>query len=237
MLFTLFLVLATGVDQIHIQTSTPSTISFRVEFSEFKKNEQQPIARFVMSETPPTYEYTESQLDSSFNSPEHGDSEPVRIGAPVILKGVTLYPILVQPSYIKNSIKNFVKSAEIIVHFTRPSKQLKLSPSMNMVYRELIINYEETGEDDPLGYLIIVPDAYVDEIQPLARWKEKKGWSVQIRTTTQTGTTPVQIKDYIALAYNTWSPRPEYVLLVGDVTGAYTIPPAANTLPVGYTNY
>jgi len=54
MLFTLFLVLATGVDQIHIQTSTPSMISFRVEFSEFKKNEQQPIARFVMSDTPPT---------------------------------------------------------------------------------------------------------------------------------------------------------------------------------------
>ena len=82
-------------------------LSFGVEFSEFKKNEQQPIARFIMSETPPTYEYIEAELDSSFDSPDHGDSEPVHIGAPVILEDVQLYPIRVEPSYIKNNIKYF----------------------------------------------------------------------------------------------------------------------------------
>jgi len=74
MIFTILLLLAANEDQVQLKTSTPSMLSFGVEFSEFKKNEQQPIARFVMSDTPPTYEYAESQLDSSFDSPEHGDS-------------------------------------------------------------------------------------------------------------------------------------------------------------------
>jgi hypothetical protein len=237
MVFAIIIFLGANADQVQLKISSPTMLSFGVEFSEFKKNEQQPITRFIMSETPPIYEYIEAELDSSSDSPGYDDSEPVRIGTPVILENVTLYPIQIEPSYIRNRIKYFIKSADIKVYFTHPAANLQLSPSMSAVYRELILNFEAAGDGKPLGYLIIAPSAYVDEIQPLAQWKEKKGWDVEIRTTAQTGTTPAQIKEYIATAYNTWSPRPEYVLLVGDVTGAYIIPPAANALPVSYTDY
>ncbi|UCF71715.1 MAG: T9SS type A sorting domain-containing protein [candidate division WOR-3 bacterium] len=228
--FALFLFLAAEGDQVQILRSTPSALFLRVEFSEFKKNEQQPIARFVISETPPTYVYDRAEFDSSHNSLESEESEPVRIGSPVRLNGASLYPILIEPSYVKNNMRHFVKSAEIRIDLIPSSMQIELSPSLGETFEDLILNFRNSGDQRPRGYLIIAPSEFVDEIQPLAQWKEKKGWDVEIRTTAQTGSTPTLIRDYIANAYNTWSPRPEYVLLVGDVNHvpAFTNPSATD---------
>ncbi len=67
------------------------------------------------------------------------------------------------------------------------------------------------------GYLIVVPDDFYDNVLPLAAWKERKGFTVWVKKTSETGTTKEQIKAYIQTAYNTWSPPPSYVLLVGAV--------------------
>ncbi|UCG29703.1 MAG: T9SS type A sorting domain-containing protein [candidate division WOR-3 bacterium] len=217
MIFALIFVLATGEDQIMITSSTPSTATLQVEFSEYKRNEQLPITRFIMSESQPTYAYHMAEVDSSISVRDHVETEPVRIGKPVMIKGTPLYPIMIEPSFMQDNVKHFVKSADLRIDFSPPSKPLTLNQSMSMVFEDLILNFENTGCQRPQGYLIITPSDFVDEIQPLARWKEKKGWHVEIRTTAQTGGTPAQIRDYIADAYNTWSPQPEYVLLVGDV--------------------
>jgi hypothetical protein len=237
MIAALLLLFTATEDKIQLKVSSPSTVVCRVEFSEMKRKEMQPIARFIISGTKPTYGYLTSEIDSSIPIQERVDEEPIQIGGPVIIGGVTLYTIAIQSHYIKNKVEHFVRSAEIKVDITPPSKQLQLSPSMSRVFRELILNYQGANNLKPSGFLIITPDAFVDEIQPLARWKERKGWNVEIRTLTQTGNTPTLIKDYIANAYNTWSPRPEYVLLIGDVTGTYFLPAAAVTTPVGHTDY
>ena len=67
-------------------------------------------------------------------------------------------------------------------------------------------------------YLIITNDNFYDAIQPLAQWKTKKGMLCTVVKTSQTGTSSTQIRNYIVSAYNTWNPKPEYLLLVG---GAY----------------
>ncbi|MBI4722708.1 MAG: hypothetical protein HY769_06910 [Candidatus Stahlbacteria bacterium] len=66
-------------------------------------------------------------------------------------------------------------------------------------------------------YLIITHDSFYNTILPLAEWKHKKGMETKVVKLSQTGSTETQIKSYIQTAYNTWNPRPEYVLLVGDV--------------------
>ncbi len=65
-------------------------------------------------------------------------------------------------------------------------------------------------------YLIITNDMFYNEVQPLANWKTKKGIPAKVVPLSVTGNNPVQIKTYIQNAYNTWNPRPEYVLLVGS---------------------
>jgi len=71
---------------------------------------------------------------------------------------------------------------------------------------------------DGAKYLIIAPDNFVQYVQPLADWKTKKGVKSYIAPTSITGTTTYQIKNYILNAYNTWSIRPEYILIVGAGT-------------------
>ncbi|MCU0850796.1 MAG: C25 family cysteine peptidase [Candidatus Thermoplasmatota archaeon] len=69
------------------------------------------------------------------------------------------------------------------------------------------------------GYLIIVHDAFFDAIQPLADWKNSKGFDVTVTTTSEIpgGPTKENIKNYFVDAYNNWPIPPSYILLVGDV--------------------
>lgn len=72
-------------------------------------------------------------------------------------------------------------------------------------------------DEEPPGYLIIVPDEFYNNILPLARWKERKGFKVWIKKTSETGTQRDQIRSYIQAAYQTWTPQAEFVLLVGAI--------------------
>ncbi len=72
-------------------------------------------------------------------------------------------------------------------------------------------------------YLVITHDNFVNAIKPLVDWKTKKGMKAVAIPLSQIGNTPAQIKSFIQNAYNTWNPRPEYILLVGspDLLPAY----------------
>jgi hypothetical protein len=65
-------------------------------------------------------------------------------------------------------------------------------------------------------YLIITPDAYHNDILPLAKWKQTKGLFVHVTKVSTIGAAPTatQIRDYIKTAYENHAV--EYVLLVGD---------------------
>ncbi|MEO0076210.1 MAG: C25 family cysteine peptidase, partial [candidate division WOR-3 bacterium] len=78
----------------------------------------------------------------------------------------------------------------------------------------LTITYGQNGAK----YLIITHDNFYDAILPLAQWKHKKGVPTKVVKLSDLNATPesiIRIKNYIINAYNTWSPRPEYILLVG----------------------
>ena len=70
-------------------------------------------------------------------------------------------------------------------------------------------------------YLIIVPDDFAPEVLPLGQLKDRMGLSVRLVPLLSISTnglwpTAQEITAYIRQAYQTWSPRPTYVLLVGD---------------------
>jgi len=71
---------------------------------------------------------------------------------------------------------------------------------------------------DGARYLIITPDSFVEEIQPLAEWKTRKGMLARVVPTSEAGYTSVEIRQYIVEAVTTWEPAPEYVLLVGGMS-------------------
>jgi hypothetical protein len=65
-------------------------------------------------------------------------------------------------------------------------------------------------------FLIITPPSFVNQANLLADWKIRRGIDTWVRTTAQTGSTATAIKSYIQNAYDTWSPAPSFVLLLGD---------------------
>jgi hypothetical protein len=76
-----------------------------------------------------------------------------------------------------------------------------------------------TPSTRPTGaqYLVIVPDAYREAIEPLVAWKAEKGILCKVATLSETGSAAADIRAYIENAYYEWEIPPEFVLLVGDV--------------------
>jgi hypothetical protein len=111
---------------------------------------------------------------------------------------------------------DLVKTAEKINRYT--------TASFEQLFATSFVNYGALQGTQQMGlkqegYLIIVDDAFVDAITPLADWKDSKGFDVTVTPTSEIpgGLTKENIKNYIADAYNNWTTPPSYVLLVGDV--------------------
>ncbi len=75
-------------------------------------------------------------------------------------------------------------------------------------------------------YLIITTQAMSSAAQTLAHWKNRCGIDTEVRTTDETGSTASAIRSYVQNAYDTWSPAPEYLLIIGD----------AEDVPTNYTS-
>jgi len=74
------------------------------------------------------------------------------------------------------------------------------------------------SDKDAEGYLIIVDDGLESAISSFESWKASRGFSVTLTKTSDIpgGASSSAIQSYIQTAYDTWSPAPSYVLLVGD---------------------
>lgn len=108
-----------------------------------------------------------------------------------------------------------------------PSAKLSLSQSsLKRLYRadfdKLVVNWDVIHDivaHMKWDYLIITPDVFFNDIQPLAAWKQTKGLNVKVAKLSETGSSVGQIYNYIKQAYDNHAV--DYVLLVGDT----------NTLP------
>jgi hypothetical protein len=65
-------------------------------------------------------------------------------------------------------------------------------------------------------YLVICADNLTSSVQPLVVWKQATGLRTRVVPLSQVGYDTTSIKNYVRSAYTTWSPRPEYVLIVGS---------------------
>ena len=107
----------------------------------------------------------------------------------------------------------------------------KISESFEKVYESFLVNYErdEDAEYQQPAILYIGSSSAINNnsyFQDLLQWRKERGYVVYTATTSQTGSSSSSIKNYIEDAYDDWSPRPEFVTLVGDDGGSYSDIPA-----------
>jgi len=98
------------------------------------------------------------------------------------------------------------------------------SPTYENLFKNIFVNYDDFEPNTmecsfgSEGYLIIVYDDFYSEMTSLAEWKESIYYDVTVTRTSEIpgGPTKDNIYNYIEDAYDTWSPPPSFVLLVGD---------------------
>ncbi|MCP4688363.1 MAG: hypothetical protein GY859_09940, partial [Desulfobacterales bacterium] len=76
---------------------------------------------------------------------------------------------------------------------------------------------EEAGDLEGAEYLIITGPDFASAAESLRSHRESLGLSAVVKTTDDTGSAKTEIQTYIQNAYDSWTPPPSYVLLLGDV--------------------
>ena len=96
------------------------------------------------------------------------------------------------------------------------------SPPFEKILSKTLLNYgtyhteERLALPTPLGFLVIVPDAYYADALVYSDWKVQKGFYTTVAPLSETGSTRNEIYAYIQDAYLNWEVPPTYVLLFGD---------------------
>ncbi|MEA1973547.1 MAG: C25 family peptidase propeptide domain-containing protein, partial [Candidatus Cloacimonadota bacterium] len=163
-------------------------------------------------------------------------SKSVAIGVPIIMRDYRVVPVTFSPFCYNPSKKELEIYTNLSVRIstsgsagenckTSNSKKSRMFENMYKTFINYTPNYRIEDFQQP-SYLIISPDDEVllEMTNQLIEWKTQKGFIVNFADTDETGTSSNSIKNYIQNAYDNWENPPEFVCIIGDVGGSYSIP-------------
>ncbi len=169
----------------------------------------------------------------------------IQIGEPAILRDHRVVNVTINAFQYDLAARELriIKNIELEVNTTgkNGSNQLmsnKLhSRTFQKLYETSILNYSSSlsrEEYQTPSYLFIYPNdaTLLSNLEYITEWKHQKGFEVTVASTSETGTSTTSIKNYIQNAYDNWENPPEFVCLVGDVGGTFSIP----TFYISYYN-
>ncbi|MBC8216435.1 MAG: T9SS type A sorting domain-containing protein [Candidatus Marinimicrobia bacterium] len=102
------------------------------------------------------------------------------------------------------------------------------SKSFEKLYGSMIVNYtpSERGDEYQQPAVLYICGGNSEGhpyFQQLVQWRHERGYVVYTASTSETGSSTTSIKNYIQNAYMNYDPPPEFVGLVGDANGTYTV--------------
>ncbi len=152
---------------------------------------------------------------------------------------LNVYPVQYDPAA---GTARYLKSIEVAVDFegadwaaTDAALARYASPDFDKFASRNLLNADTFRNRAlltlPIGYLIIVHDAFYEEIEMLAGLRHRLGYETTVTKTSQIpgGVTTAAIKTYIQNAYDTWAVPPTFILLVGDTPQVPCFTGAAST--------
>ncbi|MDI3504561.1 MAG: hypothetical protein PWP64_1497, partial [Candidatus Cloacimonadota bacterium] len=162
---------------------------------------------------------------------------------PMILRDFRIVTIQVNPfSYDAGTQElTIYDNIELRVNFTDqpsvnelPGPVQYVSPSFDKIYAASIQNYNDYRDimiaNTPPRYLIIygnnTDNTFHDALDQYVLWKRQKGADVDLASTasSEAGSSTTSIQAYIRNRYSNPATRPDYVILLGDTSGSFTIP-------------
>ncbi|MCF7911103.1 MAG: T9SS type A sorting domain-containing protein [Candidatus Cloacimonetes bacterium] len=159
------------------------------------------------------------------------------IGEPAIMRDFRMVPVTFSPFQYNAAERSLTIYSNIQVEVTVSGRgginakyrESKVSRAFEKMYEANTLNYDlvSTRDDFQVPTILYIcndDDDVLLYLNYLVEWRTQKGYNVFVATTSETGTTTNSIKNYIQDAYDDWENPPEYVTLIGDAAGTFTIP-------------
>ena len=173
---------------------------------------------------------------SNDNLNKLSEEEIYTASEPMVMRDVILFSLIVNPiqwNQDTNMIE-IVTYLEIIFEYSSEDELYNLtqprSKTFEDIFSSFVFNYNLQGSRE-INYqtpsILYICGGNIESnlsFQNLIEWKTKQGYKVYTASTSETGSSSSSIKNYIYNAYNNFDPRPEYVALVGDANGSYSVP-------------
>jgi len=172
-----------------------------------------------------------NEQETIYNVDDWFPKEIITIAKPSIMRGnrftqVSISPIQYNP---KQNIIRVIKDIEIDFEIDSSdnrnplTKEIPESHFSNIITKMILGSGSRTSAAGG-EYLFIAPNSVTSILQPLLEWKQKLGFNTKLAIIEEIGTTAEEIKQYLQNAYDTWENPPEFVVLVGDVSGTIQCP-------------
>ena len=155
-------------------------------------------------------------------------------------RGFDLISIEVIPYnfYPASNTLEVLTNVEVVVHEVGPRIEgvnltTKRSRVFDALFEDYVINFEQSDrrEDYQVPSILYICGGSSESnsyFQQLVDWRHQQGYIVNTATLSETGSSANAIKNYIEDAYYNWENPPEYVALVGDVGGSFSVPTFEN---------
>jgi hypothetical protein len=164
-----------------------------------------------------------------------------------VMGGVSLAVVYVRAAKYNPAQQKIqvLKSAQLRVHETglAASYSRPITETTASILRAVVPNWDEVSLDmeivrGTLLYIMANNTTVPPEIQGLATWRTRKGYTVETAGPAQISSwTTSGIKGYIQGRYNSADPPLEFVCLLGDAGGSFNIPTYSVNYSVGDWNY
>jgi len=166
--------------------------------------------------------------------------ETVKMSQPQIMRDLRVINVEIQP-FAWNSLTHELTVREEIsfrVRFTDEpganelSAPTAISANFDRIYESMILNYNDFRPDQVVtnpDRIIMIHGAFndatfLDKLNQFAMWKRQKGADVRLVSTAVAGSSSTAIKAYLQTLFNDVNTRPDYIVLIGDVTGSFAVP-------------
>lgn len=181
----------------------------------------------------PSFEKKEELYAQSLKSSE----DIVQIGTPAFIRNVRVVPITInafQFNAVKQELTVYDKLDITVTSSGRFLANYKKSRFFEPMLESLLLNYDDTiarsGEYQTPSYLIIYPDTesepFMQYMNDFIGWKHQKGFEVNAVSIAEIGSGIESIRNYIRDAYNSWENPPEFLCILGDAGGNFSVPTA-----------
>jgi hypothetical protein len=213
-------------------------VSFRINSLEDEQIENLVIYPFQPPQSESVTGLQQLSIDEEFY--RNGTTFPaeiVRIGTPAIMRDRRVVAITINPFQYDPLSRSLRVINNIEITFATSgvggtnilSSDNTQSRLFESTYRSELLNYRQQDSRDEIFqqpcYLFIYPDneTVLTNLEPLIQWKQRKGYEVHLASTAETGSSSSSIKSYIQDAYDNWANPPEFICLVGDAEGNYSL--------------